>query len=86
MKDNGEETKQRILETLKKHPEGLTIQDLSDVLELHRQTVTKYVLVLEALNLIYRRRIGPVTLNYFRNDFLRKAVEELREKEKRLKK
>ncbi len=86
MNNNGEETKQRILETLKKHPEGLTIQDLSDVLELHRQTVTKYVLVLEALDLVYRRRIGPVTLNYFRNDFLRKAVAEVQEKAKRLRK
>lgn len=80
MNSNGEKVKERILEVLKKHPEGLTIEDLSKILEVHRQTVTKYVLVLEALNLVYRRRIGPVTLQYLRNHFVRKAVEELRKR------
>ena len=83
MNDNGDAIKQKILEVLKYHPEGLTIQDLSDKLDAHRQTVTKYVLVLEALNLVYRRRIGPVTLQYLRKNFVHKAVEEIFEKAKK---
>lgn len=62
--NKGERIKKRIVETLKTHPEGLTIQDLSNALGAHRQTITKYVLVLEAKDVIYRRRIGSATLHY----------------------
>jgi len=71
MDTNSEELKKRILDTLKKHPEGLTIQDLSVLIKAHRQTVTKYVLVLEALELVYRRRIGAVTLHYLKENWER---------------
>lgn len=62
--NNGEIIKKRIMETLKAHPEGLTIRDLSSILGAHRQTITKYVLVLEAKDMIYRRRVGSATLHY----------------------
>ena len=66
---NADYLKKRIVEILKEHPEGLTIQELSKLTVAHRQTVTKYVLVLEALGIIYRRRIGAVTLQYLKKDF-----------------
>lgn len=69
--DNGEGLKKKIIKVLDSHPEGLTIQDLSKILNLHRQTVTKYVLVLEAVGVIYRRRIGAVTLHYIKEKFLK---------------
>lgn len=71
MDTNSEELKKRILDNLKKHPEGLTIQDLSTLIKAHRQTVTKYVLVLEARELVYRRRIGAVTLHYLKENWER---------------
>jgi predicted transcriptional regulator len=77
MNDNGENLKKKIIEILKYHPEGLTIQDLSKILKVHRQTVTKYVLVLEATGMIYRRRIGAVTLHYLKEKF----VQAIKEKE-----
>ena len=66
---NSEKTKEKIKETLKLHPEGLTIQNLSDILKLHRQTVAKYVLVLEAAGELVIRRIGSVTLCYLKETF-----------------
>ena len=64
MKKNGEKLKKIIVQVLEKHPEGLTIVELSRILSSHRQTITKYVLVLEAQNVIYRRSVGSATLHY----------------------
>ena len=71
MKKNGERLKERIAEVVENHPEGLTIVELSRILSSHRQTVTKYVLVLEAQGVIYRRRVGAVTLHYLKKDWER---------------
>lgn len=61
--------KKKIIEILKEHPEGLTIQDLSKITGAHRQTVTKYVFWLEGADIVYRRRIGAVTLQYLKKYF-----------------
>lgn len=66
---NGDSLKEKIQEILKKHPEGLTIQDLAKITGAHRQTVTKYVLWLEGAGIVYRRRIGAVTLQYLKKYF-----------------
>jgi DNA-binding IclR family transcriptional regulator len=66
---NDDYLKKRIVEILKEHPEGLTIQELSKIIGAHRQTITKYVLVLEAKDVIYRRIIGAVTLQYIKKQF-----------------
>ena len=71
MRNNGEKLKVRIVEVLEKHPEGLTIVELSRILSSHRQTVTKYVLVLEAQNVIYRRNVGSATLHYLKSKWER---------------
>lgn len=61
--------KENILKTLEEHPEGLTIKALSEIIGAHRQTITKYVLILEKDGKIYRRRIGSAVLNYAKEKF-----------------
>lgn len=77
MNDNGDGVKKHIVETLKAHPEGLTILGLAEIIGSHRQTITKYVLVLEATGVIHRRRVGSATLHYLKEMF----VERVKEKE-----
>lgn len=61
--------KKRITETIKNHPEGLTIRDLAEILQAHRQTITKYILFLEGAGTIYRRRVGSATLHYLKKHY-----------------
>ncbi len=56
--------KRKIQTTLENHPEGLSVIELAKFTKLHRQTVAKYVLVLEAIGKIVRRKVGPVSLHY----------------------
>jgi len=64
MNNNGERVKEKIVNVLKRHPEGITIKSLSQILGLHRQTITKYVFELKGAGVIYRRRVGSATLHY----------------------
>jgi len=73
--DNSEKLKRKIVQILREHPEGLTIQDLSEIMKMHRQTVTKYVLWLVGEGVIHRRRIGAVTLHYLKEKFVQKISE-----------
>ncbi len=59
-----EKIKSKIISILKDHPEGLTIKELSDLMKLHRQTVTKYIFELKGAGLIHRRPVGSATLHY----------------------
>lgn len=59
----------RILDYLKKHPEGITILDLSEALGAHRHTVTKYVYHLEGSGKIVIRKIGFAKLCYLKGGF-----------------
>jgi len=69
VKVRGEEIKRKTLEILRDHPEGLTIEDLSRFIKAHRQTITKYVLELKGADVIFRRRIGAVTLHYLKERY-----------------
>ncbi|MFH0889531.1 MAG: hypothetical protein V1836_00095 [Candidatus Aenigmatarchaeota archaeon] len=72
--DNGDKAsdfRDSLIEILKEHPEGLTIEDLSKIMKSHRQTVTKYILWLDGADMIHRRRIGAVTLHYLKKDWER---------------
>ncbi|MCX6815331.1 MAG: winged helix-turn-helix domain-containing protein [Candidatus Aenigmarchaeota archaeon] len=51
-------TKSLILSTLAKNKDGLTISDLSHILDLHYTTASKYLAVLEAAGIVKRRDIG----------------------------
>ena len=64
-----ERIKLKIISVLRLHKEGLTIKDLSVLVSAHRQTVAKYVLVLEAEGVIYRREVGSATLHYLKKFF-----------------
>ena len=78
---NGGSARQEIIETLKKHPEGLTITAISDLTKLHRHTVTKYVYELRGAEIIYEREIGPARLCYLKNGCMgkkeKKAIKRL---------
>ena len=67
--NNCEELKEKIVEIIKKHPEGLTATEISKILGLHRHTATKYILVLEAIDIVYRRRVGSATLHYIKKNY-----------------
>jgi predicted transcriptional regulator len=62
--NNGEGAKKKIIQAIKKHPEGLTITQLAEIVGIHRQTVTKYVLELKGEGRILRRHVGSASLHY----------------------
>ena len=68
---NGERLKEKLVDILRVHPEGLTIQELSKLTGAHRQTVRSYLQWLQGAEVVYQRRIGAVTLNYLKKDWER---------------
>ncbi len=64
---NGKNVKQEIIKILETHPEGLTLQALSDKIGVSRQTIIKYIFELKGSGIIYRRRVGSATLHYLRS-------------------
>ncbi len=69
MAGDEERIKRKITSVLRSHREGLTIKDLSTLVSAHRQTIAKYVLVLEAEGVVYRREVGSATLHYLKKFF-----------------
>jgi predicted transcriptional regulator len=63
------EIKDKIKHVLEKHPEGLTIVEISGLINSHRHTASKYLLVLEAEGNIVARRLGPVSLWYLKKHY-----------------
>ena len=64
---NGKNVREEIIRILESHPEGITIQNLSDWIGVSRHTVIKYVFELKGSGIIYRRRVGSATLHYLRS-------------------
>lgn len=64
---NGKNVKDQIIRILGTHPEGLTAKNLSDMIGVSRPTVVKYIFELKGSGIIYRRRIGSVTLHYLKS-------------------
>lgn len=60
--------KKRIFRLLRKRREGLTITDVTKVLNIHYSTSSKYLAVLEAEGKIVRRDIGMAKLFKVRGD------------------
>lgn len=52
-----EKTRRLILETLRKS-DGLTISDVSRILDIHYTTASKYLAVMEAQGVVLRKDIG----------------------------
>ncbi|MEM5778762.1 MAG: hypothetical protein QXD43_01110 [Candidatus Aenigmatarchaeota archaeon] len=62
MKENN--VREKIIETLEKHPEGLTILNISKFTGINRITISKYVYGLMIEGLINQRKLGPAKLCY----------------------
>ena len=58
--------KSEIVRFLELHPEGVTLQFLSDRIGVSRHTVVKYVFELKGSGIIHRRRVGSATLHYLK--------------------
>jgi response regulator of citrate/malate metabolism len=56
------EIKDRIMDSLKENPRGLTISDISNMTGISRLTVAKYIYGLIAENKVELRSIGPAKL------------------------
>ena len=54
----------RIINHLKKNPQGLMISEIADAIGVHRHTVTKYIYKLEGAGLIKIRKVGIAKLCY----------------------
>jgi len=71
-----------IIETLRKHPEGLTLLSLAGFTGLHRHTATKYINELLCAGFISQRNVGVAKLCYLmekvENQTDEKVLEELK--------
>jgi len=54
--------REKIIEVLKKNPQGLTIMDISKILEINRATITKYLYELSGAGVVTHRKIGTAKL------------------------
>ncbi|MFH8080883.1 MAG: helix-turn-helix domain-containing protein [Candidatus Aenigmatarchaeota archaeon] len=68
--------KQAIIEVLKKHPEGLTLQKIAQLTNMNRLTVTKYVHELIGAGMIYQRKVGVAKLCYLKEKYIKLVREE----------
>jgi len=59
--------KNLIIETLKQHPEGLTISSVSELTGLHRHTSRKYINELMRVGEIIQRSVGAAKLCYLKS-------------------
>ncbi len=56
------ETRNRILSAVRENIDGLTISDISRLLEIHYTTASKYLAILEAEKKVNHRGIGMAKL------------------------
>jgi len=68
--------KKLIVETLKKHPEGLTLQKVSNLTNMSRLTATKYVHELIGEGKLYQRNVGMAKLCYLKERFVQLVKQE----------
>ena len=65
-----------IVEVLKKHPEGLTLQKIAKLTNMSRLTATKYIHELIGEGRIYQREVGMAKLCYLKDRFAHLVKEE----------
>ena len=58
--------RERIIDSLKKHPEGLTLWDLAKNTGINRITVSKYIFGMVFEGIVYQRNVGPAKLCYLK--------------------
>jgi len=64
------EIKEKIIKVLAEHPEGLTIQKISELVGTTRITAAKYIAELAGAGIVYRRRVGVATLCYLKEKYV----------------
>jgi DNA-binding IclR family transcriptional regulator len=64
MRENN--VREKIIEALKEHPEGLTILNISKIIAMNRITTSKYVYGLMAEDMLYQREIGRAKMCYLK--------------------
>lgn len=69
-------SKEIILNIIKEHPEGLTIQNISKIAKMSRITATKYVHELIGEGKIVERKIGIARLLFLKEKFAELVKEE----------
>ena len=57
-----DEIKNKVIETLKNHEEGMSSIELADAVHVNRMTITKYLNILSAIGLIKRKKIGSINI------------------------
>ena len=73
LKGTPKDTIQKVIDV---HPEGLTIQKVSDLVGMSRLTATKYIHELIGEGRIYERRIGAARVLYSKERFMKLVKEE----------
>lgn len=71
-----ESPKGKIEKLIENHPEGLTIQKVSDLAKMSRLTATKYIHELIGEGRIYERKIGAARILYSKERFMKLVREE----------
>lgn len=79
---------EKIIKTLRGHPEGLTILEVAKLVGMHRHTVTKYIYHLIGTETVYQRDVAAAKLCYLSSTFVKlvKEKEVLEKMRKRLEK
>ena len=57
-----DEIKNKVIETLGNHEEGMSSMELADAIHVNRMTITKYLNVLSAIGLIKKKKIGSINI------------------------
>lgn len=65
-----------IIDILKKHPEGLTLQKIANLSEMSRLTATKYIHELIGEGKIHQRTVGMAKLCYLKERFVQLVKQE----------
>jgi predicted transcriptional regulator len=61
----------KILVILKRHPEGLTIMEIAELMNMSRITIAKYIYGLTVEGLVKQRIIGPAKLCYLKKGLIK---------------
>jgi predicted transcriptional regulator len=69
--------KERIVNVLRQHPEGLTTQDISQLIGTHRHTATRYLAELKGAGITVHRPIGPAILHYLNSEYAKQVSDTL---------